>query len=105
MKKRIQLHHTAGTAAGGSAGFGGCPPASDSPSPRTGDHCPANGWWAPLTDGAAVHYITEGSIMPTVGGNPSRWKLVVRHLHREQMPSYEFPPAGFALDSIDLDTI
>jgi hypothetical protein len=88
MKKRIQLQHTTGAEGGRSA------------SSRTGDHCPANGWWAPLNDETDAHFITEGSVMPSVGGNPAIWRLLVRQLQRTQTPSHEFPPRGFALDSI-----
>lgn len=88
MKKRIQLQHTAGAEGGRSA------------SSRTGDHCPANGWWAPVNDETEAHFITEGSVMPSVGGNPTRWKLLVRPLRRAQRPSHKFPPRGSALDSL-----
>lgn len=87
MKKRIQLQHIARADGGGS------------PASRTGEHCPADGWWAPLDDETAAHFIAEGSVMPSVGGNPAIWKLV-RHLQRIQRPSHDFPPRGFALDSI-----
>lgn len=88
MKKRIQLQQT---------------PAVDNgrwSSPRTGDHCPANGWWAPLNDAANAHFVAEGSIMPSVDGQPTIWKLVVRHSPRTQDPTHDFPSRGFALDSI-----
>lgn len=87
MKKRIQSQHIAGVDGGGSPGS------------RTGEHCPVDGWWAPLNDETAAHFIVEGSVMPSVGGNPTIWKLV-RHLPRIQGPSHDVPPKGLALDSI-----
>lgn len=69
-------------------------------STRTGDHCPANGWWAPLNDDRNGHFITEGSIMPSVNGLPSSWKLVLGPPQRAQLPRHDIPPRGLALDSI-----
>ncbi|MDQ0617259.1 hypothetical protein [Arthrobacter globiformis] len=88
MKKRIQLQHTGSSSNG------------RTPRPRTGDHCPANGWWAPLNDEATQHFITEGSIMPPANGTPMSWKLVIGQPLQVQRPSHDFPPRGFALDSI-----
>jgi hypothetical protein len=87
MKKRIQSQNTAGI---GGVGLRGS---------RTGEHCPANGWWAPLNDETDAHFITEGSVMPSVNGNPATWKLIPQ-FQRAQRPTHEFPPRGFALDSI-----
>ncbi|MEN8585177.1 hypothetical protein ABFP37_21020 [Burkholderia sp. RS01] len=88
MKRRIQLKQTAGVEGGSSA------------KSRTGEHCPATGWWAQLNDETDAHFIMEGSIMPSAGGNPATWKLQVRQLQRSQGPRHDFPPRGFALDSI-----
>lgn len=90
MKKRsIRLEHTRISESGRAQ------------SARTGDHCPASGWWAPLDDEADAQFITEGSIMPSNNGFPGSWKLVVRHPQRRtRKPSHDFPPRGFALDSI-----
>ncbi len=89
MKKRSQLEHAL-------IGESGRPQ-----SPRTGDHCPASGWWAPLHHETDAHFITEGSIMPSINGMPSSWRLAVRHPQRRiEQPSHDFPPQGFALDSI-----
>lgn len=87
MKKRIQLPHPVASGTG----------AGSFPGTRTGDHCPANGWWAPLGNESGAQFITEGSIMPAVSGRPISWKLVLQ-VGRE--PSYECPPRGFALDSL-----
>lgn len=46
--------------------------------PRTGEHCPANGWWAPVDGEGDACFITEGSIMPSVNGAPGLWTLTVR---------------------------
>ncbi|WP_168404547.1 hypothetical protein [Arthrobacter silvisoli] len=51
MKKRTLLHHARLSRNGMFQG------------PRTGDHCPANGWWAPVDNKEILHFITEGSIM------------------------------------------
>lgn len=74
MKKRIQQR----------AGLAG--DVSGPRHARTGDHCPASGWWTPLNDEGTGHYITEGSVMPSVNGVPSRWKLVLGHPQRAQLP-------------------
>jgi hypothetical protein len=88
MKKRILLQHTLLSGSGRAQ------------TPRTGDHCPASGWWAPLNDEENPHFITEGSIMPSVNGTAMNWKLTVRQPRRAHTPSHDFPPRGFALDSI-----
>lgn len=86
MKKRILLQYPRLSSNG------------KSPNPLTGDHCPASGWWAPLNDEENPHFITEGSIMPSVNGIAMSWKPAV--CQGQQRPSHEFPPRGFALDSI-----
>ncbi|MFC7850021.1 hypothetical protein ACFUTU_16255 [Arthrobacter sp. NPDC057388] len=88
MKKRILLQHSRVS------------PAGQPQSPRTGDHCPATGWWAALNGEEKPQFITEGSIMPSVGGSPAAWKLAVCHPQRAQAPRHDFPPKGFALDAI-----
>ena len=87
MKKRMQLHNTA-LMQGDRFLFS-----------RTGEHCPSSGWWTPLNDETDAHFLSEGSVMPSVGGSPATWKLVP-HLQRVQRPTHEYPPKGFALDSI-----
>lgn len=88
MKKRILLQHTP---LSGNGKF---------QTPRTGDHCPASGWWAPLSDEERPLFITEGNIMPSVNGTPMIWKPAARQPERATSPSHDFPPRGFALDSI-----
>lgn len=46
--------------------------------PRTGEHCPVNGWWVPVDGEGDACFITEGSIMPPVNGAPGLWTLTVR---------------------------
>lgn len=46
--------------------------------PRTGEHCPVSGWWAPLEDESHQQFVTEGSIMPSVNGMPGTWSQAVR---------------------------
>lgn len=87
MKKRIQLHNT------------GLIQGDRFLSSRTGEHCPATGWWTPLNDETNAHFLSEGSVMPSAAGTPATWKLVP-HLQRAQRPTHEHPPKGFALDSI-----
>lgn len=66
MKNRSQMRHTRFSDAGRSF------------NPRTGDHCPVNGWWAPLNGEGDACYLTEGSIMPSVHGMPGTWTLAAR---------------------------
>lgn len=49
---------------------------------RTGEHCPATGWWYPASGGldasagtaaAAPHFIGEGSLMPAINGIQETW--------------------------------
>lgn len=50
--------------------------------PRTGEHCPANGWWVPANNDGDVYFITQGSIMPASGGAPIWWKPFTGRLER-----------------------
>ncbi|MDT0197477.1 hypothetical protein Q9R30_19220 [Arthrobacter sp. AB6] len=85
MKKRTHPQHTTGMPQ----------------SPRTGEHCPVNGWWAPFNDEKNTHFITEGSLMPSINGSAVVWKLIVRRLRwEEQGPAHDLPPRGFALDTL-----
>jgi hypothetical protein len=38
---------------------------------RTGEHCPAAGWWA--TTGSPPQFIPEGSLMPSFEGRSVTW--------------------------------
>ncbi|MGO4188495.1 hypothetical protein [Pseudarthrobacter sp. TAF60_1] len=88
MKKRIQLKSPAERNL------------SASYSVRTGDHCPATGWWARLGDGGTRRFITEGSIMPSANGEPSNWKLLVSNHHPYQVPRHDLPSKENSLDAI-----
>lgn len=46
--------------------------------PRTGEHCPVTGWWAPLEDESHPQFVTEGSLMPSVNGMSGTWNQAVR---------------------------
>lgn len=52
---------------------------------RTGDHCPQSGWWFTFHDnsstnpGPSARFISEGSMMPAMGGFPCRWVLLPQH--------------------------
>lgn len=39
---------------------------------RTGDHCTETGWWSPL-EGGGPRFVTQGSLMPSVEGQPALW--------------------------------
>ncbi|QNE13776.1 hypothetical protein [Pseudarthrobacter sp. NBSH8] len=82
MKNRSQLHHV--RLSDNSRSF----------SPRTGEHCPANGWWTPLDADDGACFITEGSIMPAVHGAPVLWSPTVRPAQRSYAASAG--PAGLA---------
>lgn len=69
-------------------------------SARTGDHCPANGWWAPFNDVENPYFITEGSIMPSANGGPSNWKLVMSNQQQSQITRHDLPSRGTSLDTI-----
>lgn len=62
--------------------------ATSAPSPldftavRTGEHCPESGWWyptqpqpsdAPSMPISTARFISEGSLMPALGGKATRW--------------------------------
>jgi hypothetical protein len=49
---------------------------------RTGEHCPESGWWYPTQRQVAeatgvptstARFISEGSVMPAVGGRAALW--------------------------------
>lgn len=40
---------------------------------RTGEHCPASGWWTPSGIAPAARFILEGSTMPTFDLEPVLW--------------------------------
>lgn len=49
---------------------------------RTGEHCPESGWWyaaqrdtaeTPSVATSAARFISEGSVMPAVGGRAALW--------------------------------
>ena len=88
VKKRTHSQHTGSSVNG------------RGPRPRTGEHCPVNGWWAPLSNEASAHFITQGSIMPAVKGHPESWRLLAGQPRQALKPSYDFPPRGFTLDTI-----
>lgn len=68
------------------------------PRAGTGEHCPANGWWAPLNLRSAAHFLTEGSIMPRCGGAAVIWTLVQRP-DRSITPKYDYPVLRLPADS------
>lgn len=41
----------------------------------TGHHCPKTGWWSLKWNEEATTFITEGQVMPAVGGVPTVWIL------------------------------
>lgn len=41
---------------------------------RTGDHCTETGWWSPVKSGAA-RFVTQGSLMPSIKGQPVLWEI------------------------------
>lgn len=45
-------------------------------SPRTGEHCPASGWWSPTEKAADAEFISEGSIMPSSQAIAAIWTWV-----------------------------
>ncbi|NWL34384.1 hypothetical protein [Paenarthrobacter nitroguajacolicus] len=42
---------------------------------NTGHHCPKTGWWSLKWNEEAATFITEGQVMPAVGGVPAVWVL------------------------------
>jgi hypothetical protein len=40
---------------------------------RTGEHCPATGWWIPQGSTEPGRYLSEGSVMPALNGEPTAW--------------------------------
>ena len=49
---------------------------------RTGEHCPESGWWypaqrqtteTPSVATSAARFISEGSVMPAIGGGAALW--------------------------------
>jgi len=43
---------------------------------KTGEHCQQSGWWASDGD-TSPRFISEGSVMPAVAGQPARWLFVL----------------------------
>ena len=41
--------------------------------PKTGEHCPATGWWIPQGSTEPWRYLGEGSVMPALNGEPTAW--------------------------------
>lgn len=41
----------------------------------TGHHCPKTGWWSLRGNEGDSTFITEGQMMPAVGGVPVEWSL------------------------------
>ncbi|MBT2523571.1 hypothetical protein [Arthrobacter sp. ISL-28] len=39
----------------------------------TGEHCPATGWWIPQGSPEPWRYLSEGSLMPALNGQPTVW--------------------------------
>ena len=39
----------------------------------TGEHCPATGWWIPRGSTEPGRYLSEGSVMPALNGEPTVW--------------------------------
>lgn len=66
--------------------------------PETGEHCPASGWWAPLNRETEATFITEGSIMPTDGGNPATWQRIDRPTRNGV--TFAWPPRNDFLDAL-----
>jgi hypothetical protein len=48
--------------------------------PRTGDHCPTTGWWAPANRPEDSHFISEGNLMPSQSGQAGRWVFLSHEL-------------------------
>lgn len=64
---------------------------------KTGEHCPANGWWVPVNREGEGHFIAEGSIMPADNGQSITWALVTADLSPFK-PKHAHPRAGAYLD-------
>ena len=48
----------------------------------TGEHCPATGWWIPQGSTEPWRYLSEGSVMPALNGQPTAWIRA----HTDKMP-------------------
>lgn len=59
---------------------------------RTGEHCPATGWWIPQGSTESWRYLSEGSVMPALKGEPAAWLRAATDKMPEQ--SSGEPPAG-----------
>lgn len=44
--------------------------------PRTGEHCPVSGWWAPDGYPTEKRLVTEGNVMPSHRGQAVLWMLM-----------------------------
>lgn len=61
---------------------------------RTGEHCPATGWWTPQGSTQPGRYLSEGSVMPALNGEPTAWLRAAT----DEMPDAAFhQPAGRSL--------
>ncbi|MET3923712.1 hypothetical protein ABIB26_004679 [Arthrobacter sp. UYEF20] len=67
--------------------------------PKTGEHCPATGWWAPAGNDAGAQFLSEGSLMPPDNGEIAFWALVSAR-HESPKPKYDYPASGISVDSL-----
>lgn len=63
----------------------------------TGEHCPETGWWIPQGTSEPWRYVSEGSVMPALNGQPTAWLRAVTDKMAEQLaaeaPSRSLSPA------------
>ncbi|GAC1496772.1 MAG: hypothetical protein NVS2B15_19370 [Pseudarthrobacter sp.] len=62
--------------------------------PRTGDHCPSNGWWAPADNPTDGQFISEGNLMPSEKGGSVSWTLLPGQMATMKEPKYDHPKPG-----------
>jgi len=66
--------------------------------PRTGDHCPSNGWWASANNPTDGQFISEGSLMPSEKGVSVIWTLLPGQIATIDKPKYDHPKPGLSED-------
>lgn len=75
MKKRIMVRPDSTDVISGTIAY------------RTGEHCPASGWWVPSDREAAAQFVSEGSIMPGESGMAVVWTLAKASTSTMKTPS------------------
>lgn len=69
-----------------------------SSAPRTGEHCPISGWWAPTHAEDQARFIMEGSIMPSDSGDAITWMRVGASRPGDKILAA--PPLNVMLDAL-----